>query len=119
MASSRNHEIVDFLLGLNLNEKQLVIALREAASHHSVRKYFVSAGLIPTKEALVNQALADRVARFMEAASKTAKKEGRVNDTIMNMLKSVLVANIKTPPQADDGSAEYQTGITYVPNAWI
>ena len=42
--------IINTILNSFINDKQIVVALRESSIHHHVKQYFKSAGLIDSKE---------------------------------------------------------------------
>ena len=65
-AKSRTvRNIIKFLIDLPINQKQLVIALRDTSKHEHIRRYFVSAGLIDNKQAETDGVIVDQLGKFI------------------------------------------------------
>ena len=97
MLSNAVLAIVDVILNSKLNEQQLVLALRKASTHHSVRRIFKSAGLIDIPEYKIMMHLAGQMKGIMAIARTTEKKQGRANDDKCGLVEAVMLA-VSTPP---------------------
>ena len=92
---------------MNLNEKQLVIALRQASKHPLVRKYFKSAGFIDNRDHAVNKAVVDNIKKLVVTTRETEKVKGRVSDNQRAIVHSLVMGCAPTPPQPQvDGQGE-------------
>ena len=92
------NKVITVILDTNLNEKQQVLALRKASTHHRERHIFKSAGLIDSREYGLMNYVIDQMKILTQVARRIDNKKGRSNDDKRGMLNSLALAFATTPP---------------------
>ena len=95
-----------------MNDKQIVISLRKASTHHLVRHYFKSAGLIDVIEFETMKHMTQQMKKLILKAREKRCSQGHTSDEQRSLVNAILLATATTPPPDDESNMETTTSTT-------
>ena len=88
------------------NDKQIVLSIRTLSTHHSVRHYFRSAGLIDEKDYIELKKMSTQMKNVLEDLNSTEKSRGRASDEKRAARNSIVMSIVDTPENETEEEEE-------------